>query len=989
MTTSDSNTSNRDVITYIFPDFNAVKYFQRDFIAQNEFHIIEETKESGVDIYLVEQWVNNRKIGTIVSTFTGNPKTTVSVIKFTVIKKLSRYYPTRFQEYLNELILNHAKVKRVEPTTNHSTGEHTETSNVGSGSEVLFVTNLTTLPSNLNLIPILSGDPRTVGDDYVINSNLKKLHCSGRSLSLITEKISVACEDKFRQMYKIYSMNIPVKFAIKELINLIQTCLFYFDLLDARYCDGLLCSKTEEAIINWWNFIGLPHFNIKPSPKNGILPARAVAAIISFLISVKLRLQLIGGCDVPKDPFDFENFMLSIGQFQKQYKLEKRRKLDLDTLSKLFSTTNSSIGSDANHNVGISTSSINYSTNSFNKDLLFEDNFAVDQHRRNSNPRYDTTNSPSLYTPNSTGGMSSYRKNKNYYSKELKKLTNVVKNTVQDHISAVNRDEGSYYNNQNGGKSNGIRRNKLSKLSELSPIEVETLDLELLVKNFLTGKRLIRLWYGNLNPGGDIEGGSKLSRINLSLNVSSGNKGSSNNHHGHHHSHHHHSYGSSAVNANSDPSALSMKHYKFVSLKDEITATPYVIPGSTRNEYSRYSRGFNKMKLGLPGRKSQLLMAQARQQLVEERQTNGLEVPSGTDANSTSLVDSLLQITAESKPGQEVGVDNASLNSQAEATDCNRDGNALENLYIGLSRRNSYPSVARCGEVNLNIIEFTKRKEISRSKSPPRRRSASFSLVESYVNKTNDISMATVEKLSADYLRSLRKLNLLNQERIFISKEESPSVISETLIKKLYGQLNLELIKLCNVHSKMQAKKIKIVDENLFQNLDNKIFDLTSTIDRLVYETRIVVKRMNELEENSNTLELNLNQQCLSKLTGMINKLTHSSTFYATFSDENERNDIILRLTGKLPEGDSEREIKSQRPSIFSGLFQFILLCVYEAMIVVFQMFKFDRSRMNLDRIRNAWARVDPNRKYIDQAYAFLGRKPSASIQTAAETTIN
>ena len=138
-------------------------------------------------------------------------------------------------------------------------------------------------------------------------------------------------------MYTRYTIaNVPIKFAIKELVNLIQMCLFYFDLLDAKYCDGLLCNKTDESISEWWNLIGLPHYSFKPNIRNGILPSRTIAAVISLVLSVKIRLQMVGGCDVPKDPFDFENFMLSIGQFQRQFKLDKLRKLDLQTLNKFF-----------------------------------------------------------------------------------------------------------------------------------------------------------------------------------------------------------------------------------------------------------------------------------------------------------------------------------------------------------------------------------------------------------------------------------------------------------------------------------------------------------------------------------------------------------------------------------------------------------------------------------------------------------------------------
>lgn len=994
-TLNDNN--NKDVITYIFPDYRAVQYFQRDFISANEFHIVEETRESGFDIYLVEQWVNNRNIGSIVSTFTGNSGSTVAVTKFTVIKKLSRYYPKRFQEYLNELMINRAKVKVVDSS---------------HGSEVLFVTNLTTLPSNLNPIPIECGDPRSVEGVYAINSNFKKLNCSGRSLSLVVDKISVTNEDKFRQMYKIYNVKIPIKFAIRELVNLVQTCLFYFDLLDAKYCDGFLCNKTEEAIINWWNLIGLPHFNTpKPNPKNGVLPPRTIAAIISFTISIKLRLQLVGGCDPPKDPFDFENFMISVGQFQKQYKLDKRRKLDLDTLNKLFTLTNNNPNTNinpGNHYLGTDAAGHDY----------HEEVYDFSTPSPQSNPRYNlgshplsstsTTNINQLVPGMSSGGnigLSSYRKNKNYYSKEIKKITNVVRNTVQDHIGAVNNYKS--VNDEvipNSTKANGARRVK--KLSELNPVEIETLDLELLVKNFLIGKRLIRLWYGAMNPSVDQKREGILKPIGYP-NVNN------------HHSHHAHD--------------LETKAYRFISLKEEIGSTRSTIGArGSRSEFSRYSRGINKMKLGLQGRgKDDPLV---KHQLLEVGSQNHMDPDM---VNSTTLVDELLGVgddeTSPTKTlpnigqydgnGNDGGVDPSNGDSRSQNVDS--EANRLEVFYFGLNRRNSFPMSVQNGETNLNVIEFEKsfaEKEVKNmdqkskkkqnqqkqhrqrmneslhlsvtessvstssfsSLSVPRLpRSNSFSCVEDFINSTqSNPPLETAEILSHRFVRTISKFSDLQTERKSISLGGSGS--NEQQVKKSYAQLNLELIKLSNVHSSMQQKKTKIVDEDLLGNLDFKINDLTLTIDRLIYETRIVVKRINELEESSNLLESNLKDQCSDKLSQMIDALIILERFESTYSDINERRDIIVKLTGSEnpPALQKQKYLEQQKVnSDCSGFFQFFIICIYELLLGIFQILKFDKRKMNLDRIRGAWAKLDPNRKYIDRAYVMVGRRPSATSE--------
>lgn len=452
--------------TYIFHDLLAVKYFQLEFA--DEFCVMEDTQVCGLDIYLVEQWVVDRKIGTVVAAYTGNVESRVRAIKFTVEQKEARCYPVKFQEYLNELAVNHARIKTMEEPPVPSGASQTPSRRLDrqdrAGSvcgfkqdELCFVTNLASLPSNLNIVPIPLGDPLAVVTDFAINSNLKRLQCLGRLMLLISSKVLDANVDKFRQMYRISNPGIPYRFAVRELVNLVQMCLFYFDLLDAKYADGLLCNKTEEAIANWWRFIGQPHFNLMPLLRLGVLPPTTVAGIILLLLLAKMRLNMIGGCDVPKDPFDFENFMLLIGQFQKQFKLEKRRKLDLDTLTRLFTVTNARIGTP--------------------KEMAVE---------------LDLWDVP-LRTQ---GQVYLLKKNRHYYLKELKKLTSVVKLTVQDHITAAGTKEEDLYNLKSGAKI----RNKIAKLSEtLNPTEVETTKLESLLK-VLQGKTLQRLFFGVLKP---------------------------------------------------------------------------------------------------------------------------------------------------------------------------------------------------------------------------------------------------------------------------------------------------------------------------------------------------------------------------------------------------------------------------------------------------------------------------------------------------------
>lgn len=901
MSSVDDTLINPDeLITYIFPDFNAIKYFQRDFINTNEFHLVEENVSSGFDVYLVEQWVLNRKIGTIISTYTGNMESKVAVVKFTVLKKPVKNYPLRFQEYLNELMLNHAKIKKMDNEIQMAP------------KELLFVTNSASLPSNLNLITIPTGDIRLMENDFIVNSNLKKLHCSGRSLSLFTDKISGANEDKFRHVYKIYNLNVPIKFAIKELVNLIQICLFYFDLLDAKYCDGLLCNKTEESISEWWNLIGLPHYSFKPNIRNGILPARTVAAVISLVLSVKIRLQMIGGCDVPKDPFDFENFMLSIGQFQRQFKLDKLRKLDLQTLNKLFTITNAKI-------------------------IPEKSNFNYDH---NDEVQPENLMNPSNLNSNLT---SPYKKNKNYYSKEFRKFTNVVKNTVQDHIIAPNKDNDDTF--QNIPKSSGRIRNRIAKLADnVSPLDVETLDLEILVKNYLYGKILTRLWFGT-NQAPPSEQSNTIQPSQL----------------GHHHSHHHRHHRS---NSNHD-----LKSYRFMSLKDAISQTqtlPYYSNGSTSvPDASKYSLGFSKMKLGLQNRK--LLVSNntpKKHNLTLQVTDDNSNSNSNYRGNSNSMLDSLLS-PDDICPEQEGRSEESSTHSKS-------DKQYISSFNKVLNRRNSYPFVVQQGELNLNILEFLRHDSEFGSNRYQLKRSLSGSLLDDYFCSKSEKPILSIDKVSSNYLTNVSDLvKIENIEKN--NNDSSTDLITTKKIENLYNKLNHEIITFNHMHNQVINNKNRLLEGDLVNSLNFNLDDLSATIDRLVYETRIVGKRINEFEEYSNLFDSKLSTQSMDKLSNIIDNLIYLNRFNQTFVDVNEKNAIISELTGKNPTEFYTEKSLSKRDSIL----RIVIIFIYELLSYIFQAFNLDRNKMNFDRIGQTWKKLDPNKKYINKIYSIIGKDPT------------
>lgn len=893
-------THNDQLITYTFPDFRAVKYFQKEFVLLNEFHVVEPAEVRGFEIYLVDQWIRERRIGSVVLVYTGNDSK-VKATRLTIERKPSKEYPPRFQEYLNEMLLNHATFKKMEGGDSEPT-------------ELILVTNISAMPHNLDVIPLPSGDARAVELTYTVNSNLKKCHCGGRSLSLLADKVSDASEDKFRQMYRIYNEAVPIQFAVLEIVNLVQTCLFYFDLLDAKYADGLLCQKTEDAIENWWNIIGLPHFNSKPDQKAGVLSSRTVAAILSLTVSIKLRLHLFGGCDVPKDIFDSENFMISIGQFQKQVKLEKRRKLDLLTLLRLFYYTSQGSPNDK---------FTNFYT-SFGNDLRIDD---LDSTLYDSSFMPQKTMIPAP-APGQTA--SAYRRNKLYYSKELKKLTNVVKNTVQDHI-IVKEDIDDIYAEPS---SNTKLRSKLaSKLTDtVVPSDVETTDIEVFFKKCVSGKYMLRLWHG-LSGGaskfivGPVDG--EEFSVDLPAAPQDDSQNSSDRRH-HHHHHHRHSHRLHNGDRPMEIKNGEQSEYRFVSFRDSIAMSQEL------NQSTDKAGRLGRMRFALQGKKG------------ANKTDLALSYKNAASANEPSclLLDAELQKLSEKPPSIHNG-------DTSQIRDPNHQH---QNLLSLLNRRNSYPFLPDGREANLNLIEFLQVDEI---RLPELKKSPSFSSVEQYFHSGNELSC--LEKLKSDYLNQVS--NILYLERL---KKESSSETTAEIEGKL-KRMNIELSRLRTLLTQTGQRRNQFQLE-YFSLLDLKMRDLAENLDRMAFRSRDLVKKIDELDLNLQTFQTKLQTECLGKVDGMIERLVYSNKFSKVFDKPGERQEILVSLVGErhveLPNPDAQKYHHLRKFSMF----------LYEIMLVILQVFNFDRSNMNLERIRSQYRRLDPNRRYISKIYDFVGR---------------
>ncbi|KAL2136524.1 hypothetical protein VTI74DRAFT_3349 [Chaetomium olivicolor] len=269
----------------------------------------------GYELYLVEQWACSRQSPTfVIATYTGDLKHSVVVGVLEVPAEEKDWSP-RLRVYFKAIHQYHARPKETE---------------VGE----LMVTNLSSFPSALTVIAVPEGDIRKHRQLFIVNENLKRLGCSGRSGLTLTEPTS-ATQAKFMQLYKT-SDRIPFVQAVLELVKLCQVALLIFGMLEEEYIDGLLCDMTEKAINDWWTEIGSEYFNIEPT--DGILGPTTVAALLGTLLGARNRLSYYGA-PVSKDVFDVESTKKGIGTFQKSMRLERTRRLDRQTMLKLHSVT--------------------------------------------------------------------------------------------------------------------------------------------------------------------------------------------------------------------------------------------------------------------------------------------------------------------------------------------------------------------------------------------------------------------------------------------------------------------------------------------------------------------------------------------------------------------------------------------------------------------------------------------------------------------------
>ncbi|KAF4982004.1 hypothetical protein FDECE_17592 [Fusarium decemcellulare] len=296
----------------VFADPFVFRYLEDD----NNVTVVERRGTlRGYESYLVEQWACSRKSPTLVIvTYTGDEKHSVSVGVLSVPTDES-LWPEKLRAYIKAIRDLHARPKET------ALGE-------------LMVTNLSSFPSALTVILIPEGDIRKYRSSFIINEDLKRLGCSGRS-GLTLSDPAEATQTKFLQLYKT-SDRVPVSQAVIELIKLCQVALYMFDKLGHEFIDGLLCDKTEMAINNWWIEVGAEHYNFEPT--DGILGPTTVSALLGMFMGARNRLHWYGA-PVSKDVFDLESTKRGIGHFQKSQKLARTRRLNRQTLLKLYTAS--------------------------------------------------------------------------------------------------------------------------------------------------------------------------------------------------------------------------------------------------------------------------------------------------------------------------------------------------------------------------------------------------------------------------------------------------------------------------------------------------------------------------------------------------------------------------------------------------------------------------------------------------------------------------
>ncbi|ORZ17030.1 hypothetical protein BCR42DRAFT_450852 [Absidia repens] len=272
----------------------------------------EETELEGYRIYVVEQWICDRKThSNTVKVFTGdkNHKIKVCVIGITIAD------------------LQHARpdVKRL--FSNLTPLKYKSTS-----KGQILLTDPSELPYDMDMVLIPDGDYDKWIRQACVNINLRRTNCTGRS-AFNLRKPNPASEEKFRSLYKIADA-VDFEDAVINLVTLAQTALYLFNLLRRDCVDGLICDETNAAFGEFYKKYQ-PYKGSTYTLKESWMEPHLLTSLITKLVVCRNKLHSYNVTTI-KDPFaDWEEFSVDIGAYQRIKGLRQTKVIDLDTLEKL------------------------------------------------------------------------------------------------------------------------------------------------------------------------------------------------------------------------------------------------------------------------------------------------------------------------------------------------------------------------------------------------------------------------------------------------------------------------------------------------------------------------------------------------------------------------------------------------------------------------------------------------------------------------------
>ncbi|RKP14558.1 hypothetical protein BJ684DRAFT_19051 [Piptocephalis cylindrospora] len=264
----------------------------------------------GYRLYLVLQWVIERRSCCSVAVFTGQRKDQIRVVPVRSTKDAILYV---LQSSLVDLRPRETPLG------------------------CIMVTSLNTLPAELTLISIPHGDYDGCLASAYQMIGLQRFGCLGRSLPSLSSVTDMQ-KEKFYRLYCIHP-DVPLEVAVLELIRLIQTCLRLTGWTHI-VPDGLGCERTIGAVRS---FFAQEDFDWAENEEAPLDPAR-VSILLSRIHVAWSRLSTLGYHSKKDSLNEPILFMEAIATFQSDHRLQPTGFLDHETTRAIKTAAISSAG---------------------------------------------------------------------------------------------------------------------------------------------------------------------------------------------------------------------------------------------------------------------------------------------------------------------------------------------------------------------------------------------------------------------------------------------------------------------------------------------------------------------------------------------------------------------------------------------------------------------------------------------------------------------